>query len=735
MADQQSTSDPDDLLRKIGLELAFLDLAGPADTTTLEELLEAFGRSLTDPPAAVRAAVATAGGWLADASSRPSDLAAAFAEWHQWTSEAITAWRQRRPPPLLPPLLAPPPEPGPLSSEDGESRWQPPTDADAAEEVPLLPAGFDPEMIGLFCSEAEELLADIEQSAIVLETDATDAETLATLFRSFHTLKGNAAVMKLAVLQRLAHEVESLLDAARRGRRPLDRDAIDVVLAAADLVSRAVAEMGRQLAGQDAGRSIPLPVSAVIDRVHAVVASPSQPPRTEPQAASQPASAEPPAPQPPEPPRAAVPEAPASPSPQPAPAAASPAPRDSQPATPAPIPAPPRLGRAATSVRVDTGKLDNLVDLVGELVIAQSMVFQAAAVSTDERLTRSLGQLRGITADLQRTAMAMRMLPIKGTFQKMARLVRDTGVALGKQIHLVVEGEETELDRTVIEEIGDPLVHMLRNAVDHGIELPTEREAAGKPATGTIRLRAFHEGGFVVIEITDDGRGLDPARIRAKAIERGLLAPDAVIDRRELLELIFAPGFSTAEQISDVSGRGVGMDVVRRNIERVRGKVEIDSVPGQGTTFTVFMPLTLAIIEGLIVTVADQRFVIPTLAVRESFRPRAGSITTVQGRGELVDVRGRQVPLLRLGRHLGIGGVEHAAQGIVVVLEAGHDCRGLLVDDLAGKQEVVIKSLGETFAGRTAFAGAAILGDGRVGLILDTTALVRLGRRSTETAA
>jgi len=730
MADQQSKSDPDDLLRKIGLELAFLDLAAEAETTTLRELLEALGRSLAEAPAAVPAALVTASGWLADASSRPVDLAAAFTEWHAWTSEAITAWQQRRPLPSLPPLLAPPPEPGPTVAGNGESRWQPPADTDAAEEIPLLPAGFDPEMIGLFCSEAEELLADIEQSAIVLETDASDAETLATLFRSFHTLKGNAAVMKLAVLQRLAHEVESLLDAARRGRRPLDRDAIDVVLAAADLVSRAVAEMGRQLAGQDAGRSIPLPVSAVIDRVHAVVASPSQPPRTGSQATTQPASAEPP-----EPPPAAMPKAPAPPSPQPAPAADTPAPHDSRPAAPAPLPVPRRLGRAATSVRVDTGKLDNLVDLVGELVIAQSMVFQAAAASTDERLTRSLGQLRGITADLQRTAMAMRMLPIRGTFQKMARLVRDTGVALGKQIRLVVDGEETELDRTVIEEIGDPLVHMLRNAVDHGIELPAEREAAGKPATGTIRLRAFHEGGFVVIEITDDGRGLDAARIRAKAIERGLLAPDAVIDRRELLELIFAPGFSTAEQVSDVSGRGVGMDVVRRNIERVRGKVEIDSVPGQGTTFTVFMPLTLAIIEGLIVTVADQRFVIPTLAVRESFRPLAGSITTVQSRGELVDVRGRQVPLLRLGRHLGIGGVEDATRGIVVVLEAGHDCRGLLVDDLAGKQEVVIKSLGETFAGRTAFAGAAILGDGRVGLILDTTALVRLGRRSTETAA
>ncbi|MFM1905151.1 MAG: hypothetical protein RLZZ440_3051, partial [Planctomycetota bacterium] len=389
------------------------------------------------------------------------------------------------------------------------------------------------------------------------------------------------------------------------------------------------------------------------------------------------------------------------------------------------------------SVRVDTHKLDGLVDLVGELVIAQSMVVQAAeSGGGDELLARSLGQLRGITADLQRTAMAMRMIPIRGSFQKMGRLVRDVAVQLGKEISLVVEGEETEVDRTVIEEIGDPLVHMVRNAADHGIEPPAERIAAGKPAAGRITLQAFHQGGFVVIRISDDGRGLDPARLRRKGIERGLVPPGAVLDDREALELIFAPGFSTADKVTDVSGRGVGMDVVRRNIERVRGKVEIESVPGRGTCFTISMPLTLAIIEGLIVAVAGQRFVIPTLAVRESFRPATAAISTVHGRGELVDVRGRQVPLLRLGRHLGIpGGEEAADRGIVVVLEAGFDCRGLLVDELVGKQEVVIKGLGETFSGRTGFAGAAILGDGRIGLILDTTALVRLGRTPAETAA
>ena len=389
-------------------------------------------------------------------------------------------------------------------------------------------------------------------------------------------------------------------------------------------------------------------------------------------------------------------------------------------------------------MRVDTGKLDGLIDLVGELVIAQSMVTQhpAVAAAGDEQLARSLAQLRSVCSELQRTATALRMVPIRGTFQKMARLVRDVATQLGKEIRLVLDGEETELDRSVIEEIGDPLVHMIRNSADHGIESPADRTAAGKPAGGTITLRAYHQGGFVVIEVADDGRGLDPARIRRTAVQRGLIRADEQLGDREVLDLIFAPGFSTAERVSDVSGRGVGMDVVRRNIERIRGKVEIDSTPGRGTTFTIFMPLTLAIIEGLLVAVGDQRFVIPALAVRESFRPLPGAVTTVQGRGELVTVRNRLVPLLRLGRHFGIeGACDVPGDGIVVVAEAGQETRCLLVDSLIGKQEVVIKSLGETFPPGRGFAGAAILGDGRVGLILDTTALVRMRTNTTETAA
>ena len=389
-------------------------------------------------------------------------------------------------------------------------------------------------------------------------------------------------------------------------------------------------------------------------------------------------------------------------------------------------------------VRVDTLKLDGLIDLVGELVIAQSMVVQNPELKTitSAHLSRCLGQLRGITSDLQRTAMSLRMVPIRNTFQKMARLVRDLALQQGKEIQLNLEGEDTELDRNIVEELSDPLVHMIRNSADHGIEMPEARVAAGKPSAGTITLRAFHQGGFIVIQIEDNGRGLSPKKILAKAIERGIVKPDETLDEREIFELIFAPGFSTAEKVTDLSGRGVGMDVVRRNIEKMRGKIEIDSIEGRGTTFTLYVPLTLAIIEGLLVGVGEQRYVIPTLSVRESFRPLPGMVTAVQGRGEVVSVRGRLTPILRLGRHLNTPHIaDDPTKGIVVVVEAGQDSRCLLVDELIGKQEVVIKSLGDMFRNQTEFAGAAILGDGRVGLILDINALVKLKPKNNGEAA
>jgi len=389
-------------------------------------------------------------------------------------------------------------------------------------------------------------------------------------------------------------------------------------------------------------------------------------------------------------------------------------------------------------VKVDTFKLDSLVDLVGELVIGQSLVVQNRALVTvqDQQLTRDLAQLGRITKELQRTAMSLRMVPIRATFQKMHRLVRDTAARIGKQVELVMEGEETELDRTIIEEISDPLIHMIRNAIDHGIEMPKVRQDRGKPAQGTVWLKAFYQGGNIIIEIRDDGNGLDKARLLAKAIEKGLVRPDASLTESEIFGLIFAPGFSTAEKVTDLSGRGVGMDVVRRNLEKLRGKVDIQSTLGQGSTFSISLPLTLAIIDGLIVGVGEHRYILPTLSVCESFRPTPGMISSVYGRGEMINVRGRLQPMLRLYEHLGIKPAStDPTQSIAVVVEAGKNARCVIVDQLLGKQEVVIKSLGETFKQSKAMTGAAILGDGRVGLILDPHALVELTSEVVQRAA
>ena len=378
---------------------------------------------------------------------------------------------------------------------------------------------------------------------------------------------------------------------------------------------------------------------------------------------------------------------------------------------------------------MDTAKLDNLMDLVGELVIAQSLVGQNPALRSlaDRQLNHDLAQLGRITKELQRTVMALRMVPIRSTFQKMNRLVRDLCAKTGKQVDLAVEGEDTEVDRTLVEEISDPLVHMLRNAVDHGIEPPEERQQRHKPPRGRVTLRAYHQGGNIVLEVSDDGRGLDPQRLFSKAVQKGIVRPDARLSDNEVLELIFAPGFSTAEQVTDLSGRGVGMDVVRRNIEKLRGKVEVRSELGRGTTFVIYLPLTLAIIEGLIVSVGDQRCIVPALAVSETFRPTPEMLHTVQGRGEIIRVRGRLCPVLRLHSHLGVRQAADAPdRTIALVVQAGQDWRCVLVDEILGKQEVVIKNLGGAFRHTPAVAGGAILGDGRVGLILDPNALVHL---------
>jgi two-component system chemotaxis sensor kinase CheA len=393
----------------------------------------------------------------------------------------------------------------------------------------------------------------------------------------------------------------------------------------------------------------------------------------------------------------------------------------------------PSEGEAASSIRVPSEKLDRLVDLVGELVIAQARLTQTANTRSDPALAAIAEDLERLASELRDNTLNIRMVPIGTTFGRFRRLVRDLSAELGKEVELVTEGAETELDKTVIERLGDPLVHLLRNSLDHGIEAPEARQTAGKPRRGTVRLAAAHEGASVVLTIADDGRGLDAEAIRAKAVEKGLVAPDARLPERELFDLVFAPGFSTAKAVTGVSGRGVGMDVVRRAIDALRGSVELASRPGRGTTVTVRLPLTLAIIEGLLVGVGGERYVVPLSLVEECVELTGADRVRARGRST-VEVRGHLVPYVRLREWFGAGGEPPEIEQVVVVrLEEGRF--GFVVDAVIGQHQTVIKPLGRMVRDLEGLSGATILGDGAVALILDPPRIVQGVEEAAQRAA
>ncbi|MBI3776016.1 MAG: chemotaxis protein CheA [Gammaproteobacteria bacterium] len=388
-----------------------------------------------------------------------------------------------------------------------------------------------------------------------------------------------------------------------------------------------------------------------------------------------------------------------------------------------------------TSIRVGIDKVDALINMVGELVITQSMLGQVGKdfdMSRVEKLMHGLAQLERNTRELQESVMRIRMMPISFAFQRFPRMVRDLSQKLNKKIELRMSGEQTELDKTVMEKIGDPLVHLVRNSVDHGIEMPDVRRAAGKAETGIVTLNAFHQGGNIVIEIKDDGAGLPRGKIIAKARKQGLLGADEEPDDNKVFELIFMAGFSTADQVSDVSGRGVGMDVVRKNIKALGGTVDVKSESGKGSTFTIRLPLTLAILDGQLVSVGEQTYIVPLVSIVETLQMKKEAISAIAGRAELYRLRDEYIPVLRL---YGLFGIEprqkDLANGLLVVVEGEGKRVGLFVDDLQNQQQVVIKSLESNFKRVPGVSGATILGDGTVALILDVSGVIDASRQAT----
>ena len=601
-----------------------------------------------------------------------------------------------------------------------ESAAEPENKKEVKEDIKPLDQEMDEEdreILSGFVMESLESLEAVEVSMMDLEQDPGDIETINSIFRAFHTIKGVSAFLDLDRINKLAHRSENLLDKARSGEIGIDTTVIDICLESVDLLKKLI-EGVQQGMENGVALDIGLDITSLVNRIDEIQVE-------EDQVGDKPVG------------EILV---------QKGEITSEELAKDLERQKEEPDK---KIGRILVEeksveaksvvaalrdqkktgkrhidlqVKVDTKKLDNLVDLTGELVIAQSMLRQNQLVLSirDQKLMHNLGQLNQITSGLQTTAMSMRMVPIKSTFQKMVRLVRDLAKNSGKQVQLKMFGEDTEIDRNVVDELYEPMVHMIRNSVDHGIGTPEERRKAGKRESGEVHLRAYHQGGNIIVEISDDGRGLNKEKIIEKAKAKNLITDESKISDSEIYNLIFHPGFSTAKQVTDVSGRGVGMDVVKKAIEKLRGKVEINSSTGSGSTFIIKLPLTLAIIEGMLVRVGKEKYVIPALSILESVRPTKEQYSTVEGKGEMILTRGKLIPLIRLNRIFDAE-CDHNNpwEALVMVVEQNGNQIGLLLDELLGKEEVVIKSLGETLKDTPGIAGGAIMGDGRVGLILD----------------
>lgn len=591
----------------------------------------------------------------------------------------------------------------------------------------------DPEILQEFINESIDHLQTSESALLSLESNPGDMESLNTVFRAFHSTKGTASFIGLTHIKELAHHAEMLLDRARKGEIRLQGVFADLALESADMLKIMINNLAKKT-GTEAVAPPENYRQLLMRLEHPEGMIPAE---TAAAAKADVAGAEPL--------RIDNEEEPA---PKPAPAVEAPPEvraRDVVIQGKAAITAEAQAETAAVknestavaaaTVRVSTDKLDGLINMVGELVITQAMISQSDILKVDgnRQLSRNVIQLTRITRELQDLSMSLRMVPLKATFQKMERVVRDVAKKSKKAVRFIVEGEDTEIDRNMVESLSDPLVHMLRNSVDHGIEPAEARRASGKPETGTVGLRAYHAAGNVVLEIRDDGRGLNREVILAKAVEKGLAGAERELTDNEIYKMIFLPGFSTAAVVTDVSGRGVGLDVVKKNLDSLRGRIDISSVTGRETVFTLRIPLTLAIIDGMLIRVGRQQYILPTLNVQKAFRPENEVLFSVQGRGEMVRVREKLIPVFRLHEMFRVAdAVKDPMQALLLEVEHEGESCALLADALLGQQQVVIKSLPAGLGETRGLSGSAILGDGRIGMILDVAGIMdlALGRNS-----
>ena len=611
-------------------------------------------------------------------------------------------------------------------------------EVDAVESKSTQPCPWtaeDDELVVEFLSEVDEHLSAVDQVLIDAEQTGIDAERINRLFRAFHTLKGVASFLRLQQIIDLTHATETMLDRIRSGQSIPIACAIDLVFDATTLLRR-LALFTQECLTQRTDLKIHEGVAPLLQRLkeategnveHCVQSIPQALPgdklgeilvrqgviddaTVQEVLNAQKVSGN----------RVGQELITTANVPAKTVAHALRAQRTSNETT----------AKMKEVVKVDLERVDMLVEAIGELVIVESMVSNAPEIrQLPPHLRNYLGQFAKITRELQELGMCMRMVPVRAEFQKMARMTRDLARRSNKVVRMEFTGEGTEMDRVMVEQLADPLVHLIRNAVDHGIEPAEERRAAGKPESGLIRLSACHEGGNIIVEISDDGRGINRERVLAKAIAQGIIDKNASLSETQIFDLIFAPGFSTAQQVTEISGRGVGMDVVKRNIEAVRGRILTTSIPGKGTNFRLVLPLTLAIIDGMVIRCGDERFILPTLNIIESLQPTRDMLFSFAGAQEHILVRNQTLPLIRLNQLLDVRDSEtDPTKALVIIIESLRSQVALLVDEVVMKQQVVIKTLNHELDSSRIFAGAAILSNGRVGLIINVESLIDVSR-------